>query len=137
MISNIELMGSLLISMPNFDPNTAFYDEELIYRGVIASFWDEKNNRPSSAAFKDSFGCSVDRQGDRNHNDSLISIRNNLPNVEKVSYISYKDCCECSSSVHPDPTENNSYHCLIKTPDGQIPLTNSMAKQLSRKCISI
>lgn len=35
-------------------------DNEFLYRGVTTLNWDEENNRPSSATFKDSLGASVD-----------------------------------------------------------------------------
>lgn len=53
-------------------------DREFLFRGVVKNNWDFVNNRITSAAFKDNFGASVDRDGGRTDQhciDKLLSTK--------------------------------------------------------------
>ena len=66
---------------------TEFYPEENLYRKIrpIEAFWDMERNRPTSGAFKDKNGLSVDRQGERDEGEALRALEENLPQPPKFS----------------------------------------------------
>jgi len=68
--------------------NQEILNEEYLYRRIPNNPHQWKVDRPSSAAFKDSFGgTSVDRKGERTENDVVNNFTNNfsLKAVVKVS----------------------------------------------------
>lgn len=90
----------------------------------------------SSAAFKDSAGCSVDRKDDRN----AETIRSNLyirfcqtpAGICAVADVSFSDCCDVNAVVKEKPTEDNPFHCEIHRSNTQIQLSSSQAKKLAK-----
>lgn len=117
-------------------------DEEL-YRAVInsPSFYLENQGRISSAVFKDTGGCSVDRQKNRSRKDScsflVDSQKNNRNGIRAVAMVKVQQCYDANATVAPMPTESNEFHCEILGENGKPPLTNGQAKRLSREALLI
>ena len=60
-----------------------FASNESLYRGLY-HMWIEDDNTVSSAAFKDSAGVSVDRDGGRDEQDCVDRMVNALPQIAGV-----------------------------------------------------
>ncbi len=97
--------------------------------------WDEKESRPSSAAFKDSRGLSVDRQGERNHDECCNRLRQRFAS-RAVVFTTVEVCIASGCTPVYDPVEDNIYHSLIKDANGNITLSSPAAKRLRavRQC---
>jgi hypothetical protein len=48
-------------------PAKEFHQDENLFRAIksFPNWWDPETNKPTSAAFKHSYGVSVDRQAER------------------------------------------------------------------------
>lgn len=104
-------------------------NDEFLYRGIIEKFWDYSNNRPSSAAFKDSKGISVDRQGLRDEKlcvEKLIEKRNFFA----VSKIKTEVVRNLNAIVIYLPVDNNLYHSEIHDSIDRVKLRGSKPKKL-------
>lgn len=110
-------------------------NDEILYRKIhpLEIFWDNDKNRPSSAAYKDKKGLSVDMLSDRNENDVILSFisrfgENKIKSVVKVSV----GICK-SIELYPiyKPSKDNKYHCEIHDSENVILISNSKAKKLS------
>lgn len=118
-----------------------FKDDERLFRRIPDQPTYIKVNEHgektiSSAAFKDSVGCSVDRQADRN----IEVIQNNLyvrfcqtpASICAVADVSFLDCCNVNAVVKEKPIEDNIFHCEIHRSTSQITLSPSQAKKLAK-----
>jgi hypothetical protein len=109
-------------------------DLELLYRKVIKNpnYW--KDDRPTSAVFKDSGGVSVDRDGNRHDSEVVVSFETRFANnMRAIVKIGAKLCRDLETEPKPDPNSENEFHALILPIEG-IELTASKAKGLSRNC---
>lgn len=111
-------------------------EEEVLYRGITTNptMWKSSENRPSSAAFKQTHSLSVDREGGR----SFVEIKENLiknisSNLKAVAYFSAKDCFYNHMTVRPDPVINNPYHALIDD-EGGVGVGKISARYLAKVC---
>lgn len=90
----------------------------------------------SSAAFKDSKGCSVDRQADREpeiiQNQFYARFCKSKSGICAVADVSFKDCCDADTVVKEKPSKSNPFHCEIHRSDTQIELSRSQLKKLAR-----
>lgn len=120
-----------------------------IYRRVKSKPIFMKNDRPSSALFKDSKGVSVDRDAGRDVED-IISDEERLHTlyISGLSDEEIKECGEelkaiiqltdlqCDSvgaCVIPDPIHGeNEYHALLQKSETEIQLSKSQAKTLAK-----
>lgn len=109
-----------------------FSVSESLYRGVIPSFWDEEENRPSSAAFKDSFGCSVDRDGERSESD-CIEFLNSNGTFKAVAKVTVQHTIDVSAHCVYKPFEANQYHSEIHSSPNKVKLTGGQASKLRDK----
>jgi len=64
---------------------------ENLFRAFIDKWWNSELNIISSAAFKDSSGVSVDRQGTRSIEESATTLRKRKDSYAGVVYISCED----------------------------------------------
>lgn len=109
-------------------------DEERLFR-VIKSFpnwWKFDVNRPSSAAFKDSNGVSVDRQGTRNIDQVIERFRNRFE-LRAVVSINAGKCREFNTYPIAKPGLENPEHAEIHNSPFEIPLTSGKARKLSKE----
>jgi hypothetical protein len=107
-----------------------FYNAEKLFRGVVEVNWVPHLNRPSSAAFKDSMGCSVDRQFRRDVRESLNSIFKNskFRCVVSVNVLNIKTI---EALVKYVPLEDNIFHSEIHRNDDKPALSSGQVRQLS------
>ena len=106
-------------------------DQENLLRGVsvaIPHLW--KDRRPSSAAFKDSNGLSVDRAANRSLDEAIMYARGHLPGYAIVS-ISVGSCRNINATLKYKPEQNNPYHSEIHRNETTIPLSASQARHLA------
>lgn len=91
-------------------------NRELLYRGIHQMHWIEEESRPTTAAFKDKQGASVDRDCMvRNEMECVDTLRNNL------KFIPLKAVCSVSAesvrlvNAFPiyKPSRKNRFHSEI------------------------
>ncbi|MCZ9892874.1 hypothetical protein OFR29_11365 [Brachyspira hyodysenteriae] len=110
-------------------------DEEILYRKIYPAsiFWDNEHNRPSSAAYKDKKGLSVDRLGDREENEVIDSFikRFGDDKVKSVVKVSVGICKQLELYPIDKPSFNNKYHAEIHDSKTRIEISQSKAKKLA------
>lgn len=119
--------------MPEFENN------ERLFRKIpnLPNYIKEGENgkKISSAAFKDSLGCSVDRQANREreiiHNQFYSRFCNEKSGIAAVADVSFLDCCNVNSIVKETPIDGNPFHCEIHRSETKIQLSQGQAKRLS------
>lgn len=112
-----------------------FDDDENLFRGIITNpnFWKSETNLPSSAAFKDTYGVSVDRQSGRSIEESTSFLTDRF-DLKAVVHFTHLESIGYGAVAHEDAKEDNPYHCLLKREDGTLVLTDSVARKLSKNC---
>lgn len=115
--------------------NKEFDKHEKIFRAIkkFPNWWKPGINRPSSAAFKDSHGASVDRQGGRTTSESAQVLFDQFLDLKAVVHISFEDSSQVGAIPHYDPIVGNVFHSILQKNDGTIPLSSSIAEKLSKK----
>jgi len=110
-----------------------FSNEEELYRAVRpgSAFWDEERNRPTSGAFKDKEGLSLDRAGGRSRFDSCAALTTKLSSIKAIAYIQYQECIRLGLCVIYKPVPENEYHSEIHESETIIKISNIKAKKLS------
>ena len=146
----------------------AFESDERFYRVIRntnPNAWDKECNRPSSAAFKDSQGCSVDRRKLRTESEvlklevlfgsfrSVLLFVSNTHNtrrrhkgavkVNAVVSVCQADCDEKDILTKEDPVindpelEDNPFHCLLLRDEEKAELTKGQCRHLACKaCVT-
>lgn len=111
-----------------------FASDELLYRG-LPLIWLEDDDSVSSAAFKDSNGISVDRDGGRIEQECVKRMVDNLPKIAGVGKLACEEVEECGAFPVYLPERNNVYHSEIHDSAEQVRIkSNSKARKLARKC---
>lgn len=99
----------------------------------------ENGRRISSAAFKDSSGCSVDRQLERDesiiYNQLWAKFQQSKSGIQAVANVTYAQCLDIKTLVLKKPEDDNIYHCEIHSSDEKIQLTSSQARHLAKNAI--
>ncbi|WP_144603642.1 hypothetical protein [Algoriphagus algorifonticola] len=110
-------------------------DEEILYRAVksYSNWWKEKENRPSSAAFKDSRGVSVDRDFGKEESDIVRGLKKRFE-VKAVVKIETLFCRKIGAKPMPKPIPKIPEHAEIHRSDTIIELTSSQARSLAKNC---
>lgn len=109
------------------------FDDEILYRAIkpFPNWWKSEIKRPSSAAFKDSRGVSVDRDARRTSDVVVKELRNRF-SVRAVVSISVAECREFNTYPIGKPLPNQPEHAEIHRSESEIELTNSQARNLSK-----
>jgi len=111
-------------------------DDEKLYRRVIINpnNWDEEENRPSSAVFKDSNGTSVDRAGERTEQQVIDNFKNNY-DLKAIVNVKAGFCRESNTypiyTPYPPATEN-IYHAEIHDSNTEKQISKSKARKLAK-----
>lgn len=96
----------------------------------------KENGEISSAVFKDSLGCSVDRQGTRSLAEVYQSFADRFGESEKgivaVADVSVQDCCDKNAVVKELPENDNPYHCEIHGSNEKEQLSQGQARYLAK-----
>jgi hypothetical protein len=116
-----------------------FKNGETLLRGIHIKpdFWNSEKNRPSSAAFKDSRGLSVNRTGENKkyYKESLECLKNNLgERLKAAAEINADFCLDLGLFLKYCPMSDNIYHSEIHKSENEPLLTKSTAKKLSEAC---
>ena len=114
-----------------FIPDSEIKDEELLYRAIHPSFWNEEEDRPSSALFKDNNGVSVDRDGERREKDIILFLLTDR-NCYGVGRLNAGETRNSCTFLKPDKNPQNDYHSLILASKSKNKLPNSVARILSK-----
>ena len=110
---------------------------EALLRSIFPQdlLWDGARNKPSSAAFKDANGCSVDRTGDRTLPDSINYLKKRFKKNPAVAVLPKTTCDEIRVAVKYTPSKNNIYHTEIHDSEEVIQISAYKLKLLSDRCI--
>ena len=114
--------------------DTFDYDEKLFRAVRPKDPYLKEDGSISSAAFKDTNGLSVDRDGGRTISESLLFIKSHLTGI--IVWVTYQNCLAIKAIVRYLPIEGNEYHSEIHKDILCPRLTRSQAKYLS-KCAVI
>lgn len=119
--------------MPDFEMEEKLFRKIPAVPGFVVD--DENGKRISSAAFKDSKGCSVDRQLKRDetsvYNQMYQKFKESSSGIQAIANITYSQCLDVSAVVKELPEEDNTYHCEIHSSEEKIQLSSSQAKRLA------
>ena len=97
--------------------------------------WIEDDNSVSSAAFKDSGGVSVDRDGGRTDDVCIERIVKALSQIIGVGRLTCEDVNACEALPVYCPVEGNEYHSEIHDSAEQIQIkSKSKARKLAKRC---
>ena len=114
-----------------FIPDADIEDSEILFRAIHPSHWDEDEERPTSAAFKDRQGVSVDRDGERSTEDCLSFLLNNRNSYGACS-IKADLVNTIGAYAKKDQKSENIFHALILKKKKKIHLSNGKARALSK-----
>lgn len=114
-----------------------FAPEENIFRAVPDAQYDFNEDKPSTAAFKDSQGLSVDRQWERQIHEckDFILAKDKFANSKAIVHISTETCKVHGANPNYKPEPDNNYHSILIRPDGTIRLSDSTRRKLKENCI--
>lgn len=112
--------------------DNVFEDSEQLLRAVLPSamFW--KDNRLSSAAFKDANGLSVDRVYKRKLESAVKKMTQSF--IGSIVSVRVSDCREVQACVKYLPTKNK-YHSEIHRDERMRLLSSFQAKHLARVAV--
>lgn len=111
-----------------------FQPDELLYRIINpkSSFWDEEKNRPSSGAFKEKEGLSVDRLGQRTEDEAISTLKKRDFNIRCLCAFSVDFCKRLPAIVLYKPEIDNEFHSEVHDSEEKIILSSSKAKKLAK-----
>ncbi len=111
-----------------------FQPDERLYRKVrpLDQFWDAECQRPTSGAFKDKDGLSVDRQGQRQNSDAINQLDSRLPGNGAVVSIEYQECMKIPVLVSYKPLPENEFHSEIYDSKEKVTLSLAKARMLAQ-----
>ncbi len=104
--------------------------DENLFRSVSDVQWDYTEDKPSTAVFKDSFGASFDRQGERSIEEACATMVEKFFETKAIIYLSVRDCLLAGSKPVYKPEPDNIYHCILIRPDANLKLSDSTRKKL-------
>lgn len=111
-----------------------FASDEKLYRG-LPSFWIKEDDSVSSAAFKDSFGVSVDRDGGREEQKCINTMVGTLPQIVGIGRLTCGDVNDCNAYTKYLPVEGNEYHSEIHDSAERVQIkSSSKSRKLASKC---
>ena len=111
-----------------------FASDEKLYRGLHA-IWIEEDDSVSSAAFKDSGGVSVDRDGGREEQNCIDRMVGALPNIIGIGRLTCGEVEDCGASPKYLPVEGNEFHSEIHDSAEQVQIkSRSKSRKLASKC---
>ena len=110
-----------------------FKNNESLLRGVNINpdFWDDEENRPTSAVFKDNKGVSVNRTGENKeyYEKSLNCLKKNIgERLRSVAELETDFCMELGLHLKYCPIKDNIYHSEIHKSENEVLLSKSIAK---------
>lgn len=129
----------MMIPSEPFLPADFSDGQEKLLRAVWAEryphLWNTKKNRPSSAAFKDKNGLSVDRGGRRPDAEAVNYAKEHLQGFITAATVDM--CREIKASPKYLPSRSNPYHSEIHGSDCQVPLSPEQARFFAQHVVII
>jgi len=106
-------------------------DDEILYRAFpnSPSVWKSNLKTFSSAIFKDSFGVSVDREGNRTELEVIGNFSDRFPG-RGIASVFAGDCRRVGAEPVAKPEKDNIYHAEIHDISGNIILRGNKPKKL-------
>lgn len=114
--------------------NEVFDDKsEKLYRAIFPEnkrpdFW-KRNGKPSSAAFKDRRGLSVDRAGGRKNKDCVQRMSERFQG--RIVSVDVESCTSAECYLKYCPSENNIFHTEIHGSKDRVLLDEIQAFKLA------
>lgn len=105
-------------------------NDEVLYRAIHPVWLKPGHKKPTSAAFKQSTGVSVDRDGGREEQTIIDVFENRRPGFGLAS-ITAEECRNLDTFPVPKPLPDNEYHAEIHNSETRVKLSPSKAKKLS------
>lgn len=113
-----------------------FKDEEKLYRAVVPKdMYFKENGTLTSAAFKDSSGCSVDRGDNRTDEEAAIFMKKNLEG--EIYRIQVSNCREKEIHIQYEPEEENPYHSALYKNSAKEKMTQGQCKHLASVAVLV
>lgn len=110
---------------------------EVLYRKIHSSNqFDERNNKITSAAFKTSTGCSVDKLANRDEIDIVKYYENKWKQpkeMKAIVKITVQECLDIPTYPVNKPTCDNRFHAEIHDSEYQIEISRRKARLLAKK----
>lgn len=108
---------------------TEISDLEILFKAIkpIEHLW--KEGVPSSAAFKDSKGLSVDRDGGRSKSECIKALQEKIGTKAIVSFTA-GGCRSIGVFPIAKPLSDNPFHAEVHKNVSEVQLTSSQAKKL-------
>lgn len=117
--------------------DNCFEESEKLYRAVIPSgIFIKEDGTITSAAFKSSNGCSVDR-GNYRTDDQAVQFLKNCGRVGAVYSVLTKDCNDKEIYINYEPEEDNPFHTGLYKNVELNPMTQGQCKHLSKVAILV
>lgn len=111
-----------------------FDSDERLYRG-LHSLWIKEDDCVSSAAFKDSCGVSVDRDGGREEQNCIDRMVGALPQIAGIGRLTCGEVEECGAFPKYLPVEGNEFHSEIHDSADKVQIkSGSKSRKLATKC---
>lgn len=110
--------------------------KEVLYRKIHSNQYDENSKEISSAAFKTSSGCSVDKLAGRNENYIISYYKTKWETPYKMKAIvkiTVQECLDIPTYPVNKPTCNNKFHAEIHDSACQIEISQIKARLLAKK----
>lgn len=108
-----------------------FDSNEDLYRAVLPrDVFNKENGTISSAAFKTSRGCSVERSYDRNETEIIEFMKKFFKGAFIVT-VKVDECEKVDAYVIYKPSQRSNYHSEIWKSEDTVLLTKSQAKKLA------
>jgi hypothetical protein len=96
-------------------------------------WWVYKENRLSSAVFKDSKGLSVDKKQGRDDNEVSSFLKKNHPTAEGEVIIPQALCQVHKCRVESNKLPENDFHHLILG-ENKVEISSGVARKLAQQC---
>ena len=111
-------------------------DHEVLYRVVKHSYPDAFiDGKPTSALFMDGGGVSVDRNGERDEDAIIKTLKKRFRDEYKTSVrILAGQCRNADTFPLPRPSKNNKYHGEIHESKDEVQISLLKAMKLAAAC---
>jgi len=109
--------------------------EESFHRAILPSieWWSTKDNRLSTACFKDKKGLSTDKRAKRSTAATTAFLKTHKPTGLGEAIIPESLCREIDCRIFDLPADGNPYHAEIHGKE-RPKLTGSQANTMANRC---
>lgn len=110
-------------------------DQEVLYRAIrpYPFLWNPQVNRPSTAAFKDPNGLSVDRDGGRPECEIIEEYQSRF-DLRAIVSITAGECRQIEVYPVASPSKYNPWHAELHDSENVKLINKSKQLKLARAC---